>query len=318
MHGGGSSGAGHRCVRQLLALLPLLFAVLYLPTAAAQATVPCPHGRIVNVIAHADDDLYFINPDVAAAIDSAQCLLTVVVTGGYVDDADNAPRVAGLKAAYAQMAMHADDWQQEWTLIAGKPVERYTLRGRPDVALAFLHLPCGAHDALDSKTGVALHAVRAGARTASIGPRAGVPYDNADIVAVLRALLLEIPVVRVNTLDPDVAVPVRHTDADGEGSHPDHAAVGQLTREAVAGLQNPPPVWAYLDYPSQNRPVNLPPAEAKAKHLSMSVYCQGDRRACNVAAMQVVDCPVNGVEWGEAWLCRRYLRPLPLQAPDSR
>ncbi len=313
--GGGSFAGAARRLQMLLArvLLVLLIGLSQWPAAAA--AVPCPHGRIVNVIAHADDDLYFINPDVAAAIDSAQCLLTVVVTGGYVDDADNTPRVAGLKAAYAQMAMHADDWQQEWTLIAGKPVERYSLRGRPDVALAFLHLPCGAHDALDSKTGVALHAVRAGAQTTSIGPRAGAVYDNAALVAVLRALLLEIPVVRVNTLDPDVSVPVRHTDADGEGSHPDHAAVGQLTREAVAGLQNPPPLWAYLDYPSQNRPVNLPPADAKAKHLSMAVYCQGDTRACNAAAMKVVDCPVNDVEWGEAWLCRRYLRPLPLPAP---
>ncbi len=61
-------------------------------------------ASVVNIVAHADDDLFLINPAILQAIRDGKCVQTVVTTAGYVGKPDNAKREAGLRAAYAQMA----------------------------------------------------------------------------------------------------------------------------------------------------------------------------------------------------------------------
>lgn len=39
-------------------------------------------GLVMQVVAHPDDDLFFINPDVSAAIDAQVAVVTVYVTAG--------------------------------------------------------------------------------------------------------------------------------------------------------------------------------------------------------------------------------------------
>src|SRR5882757_7338193 len=65
----------------------------------------CPLGATFNVVAHEDDDILFLSPDLLHAVQAGRCVRTVFVTAG---DAGAGPgywqdREAGSKAAYIQM-----------------------------------------------------------------------------------------------------------------------------------------------------------------------------------------------------------------------
>ena len=60
-----------------------------------------PHSRVFTVVAHADDDLIFINPAISNAIQSGACVATVIVTGGYGYASTFELRIQGSLAAYA-------------------------------------------------------------------------------------------------------------------------------------------------------------------------------------------------------------------------
>src|SRR5579875_1841597 len=49
---------------------------------ATKATDPACRQNVMNIVAHEDDDLLFINPRIAQAIDQQACVRTVYVTAG--------------------------------------------------------------------------------------------------------------------------------------------------------------------------------------------------------------------------------------------
>lgn len=306
----------------------LLFASVAAPVNHAEATVStlhprhataidaaCVGSRVLSVIAHADDDLYFINPAIDAAIGRGACVHTVVVTAGYVDSPDNGLRQAGLKAAYAAMANRAGDvdWQEHWLMLGDKPVQRFVLPGTPTLLLSFLHLPCGAHDDVRPRQPPTLHALYTDhARTLTIGPRAGVYYDQAALVATLKALIHEWDPDTVYTLQPHYPFPVRHSRPGGEGAHPDHVIVSRLLLTALIGEPRARTVRVHADYPIQDLPANLSPEQARRKTDILKVYCREDQRGCTNPDTLAPACRSADADgWGEAWLCRHYPQRVP-------
>src|SRR5262249_7816405 len=103
--------------------------------------------RPINVVAHEDDDLLFINPDIQADIASGRPARTIFVTAGnqgYYEKLPswpNAPfwqmREAGIKLAYAQMAGVASSWT-ETTLHLGNGCS-FNGGAGTDVALSTLN-----------------------------------------------------------------------------------------------------------------------------------------------------------------------------------
>ncbi len=275
---------------------------------------PCVGSRLLSVVAHADDDLYFLNPAIDSAIARGACVQTVVVTAGYTDSADNTARQAGLQAAYAAMAGRPEAvWQEHWLTVAGHAVQQLTLTGTPRIVLSFLHLPCGAHDSIAPRYPPSLYQLYVEALpTETIGSHPGSRYDRQQLQAVLRALVVEWDPDTLLTLQPHRAFPVRHSRPGGEGAHPDHVIVARLVLAAIADLPRVRTVRLHDDYPIQDFPANLSPAEAERKTDILQAYCREDRRGCVDAERLVPACGTDpAVGWGEAWLCRHYPQRVP-------
>ncbi|MFC6091945.1 PIG-L family deacetylase [Saccharothrix lopnurensis] len=128
-----------------------------------------PTASYVNVVAHADDDILFLNPDLANAITAGRPNATIFLTAGEAtrpagpgrpgdppceeckddDELDREDyarcRQLGARAAHARMAGVADRWTEELVVLAFGDrrftVEVHTLDARPDLRLVFLDLP---------------------------------------------------------------------------------------------------------------------------------------------------------------------------------
>ncbi|WP_433273156.1 PIG-L family deacetylase [Actinosynnema sp. CS-041913] len=149
----------------VLCALFLASVVLAAPAPASPLVVAAPAASYVNVVAHQDDDVLFMNPDVRNSIAARRPNTTVFITAGEAfreigpgragdpplaacrDDAtldreDYARcRQLGARAAYARMAGVADSWTQVKSLVGTYWLEVHTLTARPEIRLVFLNVP---------------------------------------------------------------------------------------------------------------------------------------------------------------------------------
>jgi len=117
----------------------------------------------MQVVAHEDDDILFMNPDIQTSINLGYKVVTVFMTAGQASGAVNQNQVQcaaefanqrqiAAKTAYAQMAAPnvTDPSTLLWTRELIVPdagvawphtVERYTLQANPNIILVFLNLP---------------------------------------------------------------------------------------------------------------------------------------------------------------------------------
>ena len=274
----------------------------------------CVGSRVMSIIAHADDDLYFINPSIDTAIQRGACVHTVVVTEGYVDDANNRPRIEGLKKAYETMlGIDNLSWQINEAVILDKSIQRlvtqkYIHHGMVRVELSFLNLPAGSHDDLKDRDPATLYQLFAEDSTSRTG--GALPpetYTEKELVNVLSELIRQYDPDTLYTLNPFRPYPVRHSRIKGDGAHPDHVIVAKLTMMALVAHPRVRQVWTHDDYPIQDRPANLSEPQAMRKTAILKAYCREDPRGCADAERLTPACADRDVSrWGEAWLCRHY------------
>src|SRR4051794_37708236 len=131
-------------------MLRIAAACVAATTLAASTVLPAPSpataapacGRTLNVVAHEDDDLLFINPAGRGEIAAGRCVATLFVTAG---DAGKSRdywhrRETGSMAAYAAMADVPDDWFEDTMVVAGHTLARLSLI-HTKITLLFLRLP---------------------------------------------------------------------------------------------------------------------------------------------------------------------------------
>ncbi|MFG2111573.1 PIG-L family deacetylase [Streptomyces sp. NPDC048718] len=285
------------------------------PPAPVRSADPAP-GRpiatnrralLLQVAAHPDDDLFFMNPDTQRLLDAGVPVVSVYVTAGEhngrnglpgkppvsVDKAAySAARHQGLRQAYAE-ALGLNKftaWQRRSLgLAGGRHAEADTLEhaGRR-VELVFLNLPM--HHPRHSMAVPALWEDRALELRTQLS--AGSPvlrsdtYDHDRLVEVLAGLFAAYRPTVVHTLDPDpdiqhgnLAAARRDSEQPGYSDHGDHTAVACFTwaallrwvADATAG-GGPVPAFtttAFRGYYNRHWPKNLPPRvlAEKAAHL---------------------------------------------------
>ncbi|MET9621047.1 PIG-L family deacetylase [Streptomyces sp. NPDC006464] len=218
-------------------------------------------AQLLQIAAHPDDDLYFMNPDTQRLLDAGVPLVSVYVTAGEhtgrnriagmpsrPDDkaAYSSARHQGLRQAYATL-LGLDrfaPWRKDVvTLRGGRRAEIDTLthRGRR-VELVFLNLPMHTprrymalpalwHDrALDLRTQLSAD---------SPVDRAEV-YDHEGLTDVLVGLLERYRPTIVHTLDPDPdiqhsdeATRRRDSEQPGYSDHGDHTATACFSWAAL-------------------------------------------------------------------------------------
>ncbi|MFC7533241.1 PIG-L family deacetylase [Actinoplanes sp. GCM10030250] len=238
--------------------------------APATAMTPCP--STLNVVAHQDDDLLFINPDISDDITAGKCVTTVFVTAG---DAKRGSRYwrsreLGAMAAYARMAGVDERWTEDTEIINRRSVHRATLAGSP-ITLLFLRLP-------DRVGGWPLQTVQ----QLWLNPSASVKaldtrqaYSHTVLLNLLTEVMTAYQPATVRTLD--------FHGTYGDGDHDDHHAAAYFAYAAQQRYTTEHTVTGYLGYGVTEHPDNLTAGQHDAKMDAFLAYAAYDFHVCDTA-----------------------------------
>ncbi|GGP91488.1 hypothetical protein GCM10010249_06890 [Streptomyces roseolilacinus] len=235
------------------------------PTADPAPGMPITNSRraqLMQIMAHPDDDLYFMNPDCQRMVDAGVPLVCVYVTAGEHTGKNHVPgrtdetvadkaayssaRHQGLRQAYAQMIGldRFTPWQKGVATLRGdRQAEIDTLtHGNRRVELVFLNLPMHAPRrwmAIPSLWEDRALGLRTVVATDSPVRRAS-DYDYDGLIDVLVGLMERYRPTVVHTLDPDPDIQhsdeaTRRKDSEqpGYSDHGDHTAVASFSWAAM-------------------------------------------------------------------------------------
>ncbi|MFE3905365.1 PIG-L family deacetylase [Streptomyces sp. NPDC059153] len=262
---------------------------------------------MMQILAHPDDDLYFMNPDTQQALDTGTPLVCVYLTAGEATGINRAPgrpqpapdkaaysssRHQGLRQAYATLLGlgRFTDWQKSVIGLHGNhraEINSLSNGGRK-VQLIFIntamHTSYGrlGLPSLWQDRRLVLPTVVA---DGSPLKRAG-SYTYDGLIDVLVGLFDRFRPTAVHTMDPDPDIQhssevVRRRDSEQQGysDHPDHTATALFTWTALirwvaqatedGGGVPSFATTAFRGYYNRHWPKNLPPAvlAEKASHL---------------------------------------------------
>ena len=241
-----------------------------------------PTGH-VYVVAHQDDDLLFMNPDIETSIQSGHPTRVIFVTAaGSPDLSSWQAREHGVYTPYMMMAKATysiyDDSATYWTCGShtynGFAVRQCALTQNPDVSLVFLRLGDGALSSLwDTDSGAPFYVTPAATLTSADGVNT---YSKASLIATMASIFADFAPARVGTLDS--------TFAYGD-DHQDHVTSALLSLEATHQWGASVATRIYRGYSMDGAPdyyttpaaeaVNLSPAEYTEKHAVMEAYGGG-------------------------------------------
>ncbi|MCX4525582.1 MULTISPECIES: PIG-L family deacetylase [unclassified Streptomyces] len=304
------------------------------PPAAAAAPPEAPDpGRVLQIVAHPDDDLYFMNPDLRYSISAGHPVTSVYLTSGEADGinagaagkSSTAPdkpayaeaRQNGIRAAYAKMA--TGDRTSAWkrTVIptdGGGLAELDVLVARPEVNLVWLQMREAGNvyaDRPDSLHGLWDGRVeRLESMLASGTPvRRPYTYSKEQVVRTLLGVLERYRPTTVRMQDPS---PGRDPATKRYTDHQDHfygarfaqAALAAYAKDVAAGDRPHFAVQNYLGYLNGSLPSSLDPAEAGEKLDILDTYAWLDRSDhCGSEAgcgdLKVADHPA-GNNWAQS------------------
>ncbi|GHF30594.1 hypothetical protein GCM10010218_09860 [Streptomyces mashuensis] len=274
----------------------------------------------VHIMAHADDSLYFMNPELEQSIRSGAPSVTVCMTGGE-SDGRNAltrtpgysrmpekrpefarARINGLREATAQMA--TGDWLSPWTveavsLMPGLEVEVQSLKAAPHIQLIFMELVEARY--IKNPVRECLRGLWLGATPTlttmapASGPvRRAYSYSRQQVIDSLTAVLDRYRPTVVRTLDPTpthLAKQPHYADTPPElqgifsHDHQDHTASARFAQAALAQYwgrkhARPTAVDSYVGYEVDTLPSNLDRPTIDHKVKILDVYGWADGKDC--------------------------------------
>ena len=270
----------------------------------------CSHGSTMNIVAHEDDDLLFLSPDLIHDIRSGRCVRTVFITAGDASERIAGTvdqrrqywmaREAGSRAAYALMTGVRNAWRQSHSTINGHHFVVYTLIADPKISEVFLRLPDGNPDGSGSRfhNKESLLKLRVGQIRTIHAIDGSATYTKAGLLATVTGLVEQFHPKVIRTQDY-VAL-----DYAPGFDHADHTLTADLAHAASEAYRAPHQLVGYLDYDISLRPANLSGRDLAVKQAAFYRYDQFDSQLpCYTAALR----KKNGVcsEYA-AWLVRSY------------
>ncbi|MFI9121026.1 PIG-L family deacetylase [Streptomyces bikiniensis] len=271
-------------------------------TAAEPVPAPPSPASVVQVVAHPDDDLFFMNPDISQSLRSTVPLASVYLTAGESDGVNARPgdaagtaadkagyaeaRQNGIRAAYAEMATgsRTSPWDRVAISTAGGAwAEMDTLRAKPHVKLVWLQMREAGSiigDRPHSLNGLWHGRVPALGSQLSAGTpvSADFTYTGEQVVATVTGLLERFRPTFVRMQDP---TPGTYPKTGVYRDHQDHLYGARFVQEALARYAKRPgrphvAVQNYLGYPTTPLPHTLDPETAGAKLKPLKTYAWTD------------------------------------------
>ena len=227
----------------------------------------------LQIVAHEDDDLYFMTPAVSDGIATGEASWTVYVTAGDAGRTDGhwQNRELGILAAYAFMAGVADSWTAFPLSIEGRDLTAFQLDAAPQVVVVFLRLPdgscCGYGNGYPAYGWESLQKLWDGTIALIHSVDGAHQYTRSELIQTLAALILE--------RDPEI---LRITDLTAyHGSpppddHSDHIHAARFAFEAHLESAGSHRVRAYRGYNTDQEPVNLSPDEIAESDSIITAY----------------------------------------------
>jgi len=254
-------------------------------------SVQLAHTHDLDVVAHQDDDLLFMQPDVIEAVRRGTGVTNLYITAGNGQKGTDAanPRYAGLKAAYGDAANdHA--WDCGWITVREHPIQHCRLEAE-NVSLLFLAYPDGGkygelhHSLLRLWEGSIENSTTVADRTTV--------YSRSELIETVAAIMRTVAPATVRTLD---------LAASHGYDHSDHMIVGALTGLALARTTLDPELLTYRGYNIASEPVNKLPAVIASVHDVLAHY-----EACATNCGAACGSPCTKIDAShDTWLARRY------------
>jgi LmbE family N-acetylglucosaminyl deacetylase len=274
-------------------------------TAAALASPP----RIMQFVAHEDDDLLFMNPDIADSIRSGATIETVYETAGNSPNdltSSTGPRYwqtreLGIKAAYAQMTGVPNSWTQGAIPAGGGNAVVFTLDGVGSrVKVVFLRMHSewsgGGLSGLWANKDVAAYKLE------SLDEKPGSQernflFNGQQMIGALDNL--------ITAFGPDH---VRVLDAGNHGyDHTEHFASAQFALAAYGARPGTPA--QYRGYNITDLPHDLSSADHQTKWNAWAAYAAFDTGfTCPVVPADNT-CYNDPADEYHEWLWRKYTVP---------
>ncbi len=252
------------------------------PRARTDAMAVPAGGSYLTILAHSDDELIFINPDlhpsITAGLPSRTIYLTADEDNGWPEQGLTREEFAarlhgGTREAYAVLAGQPNNWIIDAITVAGKLIERNTLQGAPHVQLYWINLPDGGDplylralmNMWDDPAFRSITIVPTGSPVTEVQD-----YNSEELLAVLVDMLMLFQPTTIRIQDPA-------PDQRYRGDHVDHIAAAYFGQLAVKAYEGPAPtqqclLLRYRCYNTENSPVNVPPALAGAKMAAFNEY----------------------------------------------
>ncbi len=271
-------------------------------------------GKDLVFVAHLDDDLLFMNPDISAGINAGGCVLTVYLTASERGEGEGymLGRERGVRAAYAYLANAPNLWTEDTVAVGAYHLARFTLQGNPKVQLLHMRLKDPwLGKGWGSLTPLSRTESVAGATVDTLGAYHET-YTRSDLVATIASLIQSYHPTTIRHLDDTILIPYTKLcwRCAGHG-HPDHIASARLVRDAVKAAPGHYAEVGYIGYPSQEREANLDQQEMARKTEAFRRYAWNDYRYC--AGPQNCQEPAGPAA---AWVGRSYYVSRDNTTPD--
>jgi LmbE family N-acetylglucosaminyl deacetylase len=267
----------------------------------------CPVPTDMNIVAHQDDDLLFMNPDNLRDIQAGHCVRTVYITAG---DGGNGrdywlSREQGAEAAYSEMTGNKQPWIQRVVRLQNNEyVTVANMRGDSQISLIFMRLPDGGlkGQGFSSTHNESLSELYS-SKISYMHSVDGQSYYNASqLTAALNDLLIAYQPTLIRTQSDFVGT--HYPD------HSDHQTVGLFVQRAYVMYENQQyegevtvPIKYYIGYPIRQFPANVSGTDYNDKLAAFLCYTSFDSGACGTAEECSRTPTYNG------YLQRQYQNP---------
>ncbi len=286
---------------------PQLLATIFPINLSGLLNTVCPKPTVMNIVAHQDDDLLFMSPDLLNSIANKDCIRTVYLTAG---DAGTGKfywlaREQGAEAAYSQMIGYKGIWIQKIVQISKNEfVTIANPKHNTEISLIFMHLPDGnlKGEGFQSNHYQSLQALEQ-SKIKTINSVDGQSYYSlpqltsaiTTIMHVYQPSEIRTQASYLSTTFPD---------------HVDHIAVGRLVKTAYTHYEQQQyagqviiPLTYYIGYPIRDFPVNVSGTLLDHKVDAYLEYAKHDTAVCQ----SIGQCNSNST-FG-FYLYRQYKKP---------
>ncbi|WP_424214044.1 PIG-L family deacetylase [Streptomyces sp. BI20] len=307
-------------------------------SAAAATRASVTAGSVVQIVAHPDDDLYFMNPDLSQSLRAGLRVTTTYLTSGEADGRNEAhsaqlkdpvrpadrpayaeARQNGIRSAYALMATgdRTSPWRRETAPTAGGgTAEVDVLVAEPRVNLVWMQLR--ESRSISGDAPVSLPALWNG-RTPTLPTllTSGTPvtkpsaYTRDQLVDAIAGVLRRYQPTTVRTQDPSPGMNGRTKKFIDHQDHIYGARFAQAALARYAQVKDRPhfTVQSYVGYLNSYLPPTLPAQTAATKLNVMKSYAWSDRQDWCKSPAGCGDRKVAARPQGNHWTqAMRYAR----------